>query len=688
MSKYKFLNTPDNFTGGKISRFYEQWQLITTDAWILNCVQGHAIETILHPVQHYMPKPIQFSNEETDLIDHEIRYMTQRHIIETVDPSDSPGDEFVSNIFFRHKKHGQIRVILNLKSFNKTVDYHHFKMETLHSAIQLVKANAWFGSIDLKEAFHSVKIIPSHRRFLRFYWKGKKYQFVCMPNGLASAPRVWTKLLKPVFSYLRKLGFANVAYIDDSFLQADGYGQCCQNIRETAYLMDSLGLTVHPSKSVLIPTQEITFVGFVINSILMTVRLTDEKALSLQQGCVSLLDQTRVTIRDLAQVIGKMVASEPGVLYAPLFYKGLEIEKNSFLQQHRGNFDAKVTLSEQSRNLIQWWIENIRSCCKPISPGNPDIILFTDSSNIGWGGVNQTNGTETNGQWTIEERENHINVLELKAALLSVQSLCSDVTNKHVRINLDSTVAISYISKMGGRKPTLNSLARELWLWCKERSIWVSASHIPGILNREADQLSRIHNLDMEWSLRTTVFDKLCRRYGGMVIDLFASKLNCKLPVYVSYSPDGQAYAVDAFTLDWSNFTLIYAFPPFSVLGHCLQKIRDDLAEVVLIAPIWTTQPWFPVLLSLIASQCYVLPRARDILYLPQRPDVKHPLEKMRLGVFRLSGNACRIKEYQKTLLKLSQPPGETLQRLNIGVISNSGCNFALHDKLIHLDLL
>ena len=109
------------------------------------------------------------------------------------------------------------------------------------------------------------------------------FEFTCMPNGLSPAPRMFTKLLKPVFSTLRKLGHANVVYIDDSLLQGATVENCSLNVNDTACLLDSLGFTVHPEKSVFKPSQSITFLGFILNSLSMTIRLTEEKASKIKQ---------------------------------------------------------------------------------------------------------------------------------------------------------------------------------------------------------------------------------------------------------------------------------------------------------------------------------------------------------------------------------------------------------------------
>ena len=101
------------------------------------------------------------------------------------------------------------------------------------------------------------------------------YQYTCLPTGLASAPRIFTKLLKPVFNALRQKGYLSSSYIDDCYLQGASYGECYDNAQETVMLLRELGFPIHKEKSVLKPSQVLTFLGFVLNSIIMTVQLTD-----------------------------------------------------------------------------------------------------------------------------------------------------------------------------------------------------------------------------------------------------------------------------------------------------------------------------------------------------------------------------------------------------------------------------
>ncbi|CAC5386379.1 unnamed protein product [Mytilus coruscus] len=117
---------------------------------------------------------------------------------------------------------------------------------------------------------------------------------------------------------------------------------------------------------------------------------------------------------------------------------------------------------------------------------------------------------KTEGFWSAEEREMHIIFLELKAAFLTLQSLAGNISQKHIRMNLDNTVAISYIENFRGKITNLHILAKEIWFWCLKHKLWISVAHIAGKLNIEADKLSRKLNDDMEWTLKT----ELCHRTG------------------------------------------------------------------------------------------------------------------------------------------------------------------------------
>ena len=124
------------------------------------------------------------------------------------------------------------------------------------------------------------------------------YKFICLPKGLACAPRVFTKLLKPLFATLRRLGHLCFGYIDDTYLQGDTSNECSRTVDATVDLFPKVGLITHLDKSVLIPTQKLVFLGFILDSLLMLVRLTPEKAKNV---CFKLISTQFPSLQEIAE---------------------------------------------------------------------------------------------------------------------------------------------------------------------------------------------------------------------------------------------------------------------------------------------------------------------------------------------------------------------------------------------------
>ena len=131
--------------------------------------------------------------------------------------------------------------------------------------------------LDLKDAYYSVPIRTENRKYLRFEHEGQLFEFVCLPNGLSSAPRIFTKLLKPSLGRLRDDGVLLVVYIDDIMLLADDPQTLVTYIHKAITLLISLGFTIHEGKSVFVPSQRVSFLGFVLDSIAMTVSTKPDK---------------------------------------------------------------------------------------------------------------------------------------------------------------------------------------------------------------------------------------------------------------------------------------------------------------------------------------------------------------------------------------------------------------------------
>lgn len=192
--------------GGRLKQFTSQWQYITSDIFILNSVKLKIKFDNGEPKQFMPPKERTFTLQEQEVIDKEIDKLLIKGVISKT--THCPG-EYISTIFIRPKKDGEYRLILNLKNLNERVEYQHFTMDTLQSAMT---PNCYMASVDLQDAYYSVPIHKEDQKYPRCCWKGRLFQFTCLPNGLACASRLFTKILKPVYATLRQKGHMNVGY--------------------------------------------------------------------------------------------------------------------------------------------------------------------------------------------------------------------------------------------------------------------------------------------------------------------------------------------------------------------------------------------------------------------------------------------------------------------------------------------
>ena len=468
-------------------------------------------------------------------------------------------------------------------------------------------------------------------------------------------------------------GHISSGYLDDSFLMGMSYNQCLRNVNETSKLFEDLGFQISEEKSITNPNQVIVHLGFILNSVDMTISLTKEKVDNIKLLSQNILDKSACTIKEAAQLIGTYVSCSVGVQYGPLYYKQLEIEKIDALKNSKGNFGAYMKFSQAAREDIKWWLENHEKFTKNILQPSPAVVLTTDASLEGWGAHRQ-NGECTGGRWLPYEQDQHINYLELKAAKLGLESLCNDVSNVHIHLQLDNVTAVAFINNMGGTHSlTCNEMAREIWLWCTQRNIWLSATHIPGVQNKTADRLSRKFTDRTEWQLDPCIFKKLVNLWGKPEIDLFASRNNYQFKPFVSWHADPEAVAIDAFCLNWES-KYVYLFPPFSMLAKAVQKIQEDQAQALLIAPLWRTQIWFPKIMHMLIRQPVLLPRNKFVLRLPHNRTLIHPLwQKLKLMACLLSGKDSRTKTFQRGLVKSFSHHGEQIQQSNTEFISISG---------------
>ena len=152
-------------------------------------------------------------------------------------------------------------MILNLKQLNTNV----IVSGSLNVTTNLISQNCFMPSVDLEDAYYSIPVAKPLRKFLRFHFDDQLYQYTCLPNGLSSCPRIFTKLLKSALTYLHKRGHVIAAYLHDIYIQGNTFDECTKALTDTIEVFTRLDFVFLPSK-------EIKMLGFILNSESMSVR--------------------------------------------------------------------------------------------------------------------------------------------------------------------------------------------------------------------------------------------------------------------------------------------------------------------------------------------------------------------------------------------------------------------------------
>ena len=109
--------------------------------------------------------------------------------------------------------------------------------------LNLISPGDFMVSLDLQDAYFNIPIFSLHCKYLHFIWKNQRYEFICLPFGYSLAPRVFTKVFKPIILYLRLHGLRIIIFLDDILLVASSKQECLdqlQFLRQLNLTWDSL----------------------------------------------------------------------------------------------------------------------------------------------------------------------------------------------------------------------------------------------------------------------------------------------------------------------------------------------------------------------------------------------------------------------------------------------------------------
>lgn len=627
-------------TAGNIQRYYSNWLNITSNKFVLRIIrEGYKLQFVHNFVlpKNVVSRPI--CNEKSSILQAQIDKLLISGAISIVSPDPT---QVLSRVFTVKKSNGDDRMIIDLSKINTQINKVKFKMETYEKIVDIISPNDYMASIDLCDAFLSIPIHAHSKKYLSFQFNDIRYQFNVLPFGLTSSPRIFSKILKAAIISLRSQGINILFYLDDIFICASDRDKLVSHVNTAVKLLSSLGFYPNFSKSNLSPTRQLTHLGFSWNTVDMTLSIPRGKHEKIV-SCANHLLSNRVTLRKLASFIGLANSFYPAFKSAPLHYRALQFNYAHYIKMNTP-WDVYIGLDAEARRDLLWW----STCTFPLPPSSlsapqSNVSLYTDASNLGWGGI-LSSGEHTSGLWSVNESAMHINALEMLSIFNCLKDFSHLIRGQTVKIFCDNFSTVSYLNKRGGtHSKELCSLALETWDLLLKLRIICTAHHISGSENNEADFLSRSSNNSHEYSLNQQFFNSILFNIPFLpVIDLFASSSNTKLTNFASWRYCRNALYIDSFSFGWPDN--IYLFPPISLLSKCVKKIIvDNVQNALLITPAWPGLVCLPTILSKLICNPIFIPYK----YLEGQLPTRHSFNLMGWVI---SCNPAKIENYQKQL--------------------------------------
>ncbi|MCP4366244.1 MAG: hypothetical protein GY800_13240, partial [Planctomycetes bacterium] len=425
-----------------------------------------------------------------------IQDLLDQNMIVEIDPTTAPKG-FYSRFFLVPKKgldelgRPRWRAVLDLSAFNKYIVIPKFRMETPEAIRAMLDLGDFATSIDVEDAYHHVKIHRRYRKYLRFMFQGRTFEFAVMVAGIAVAPWAFSRLLAAMRQYCHNRGIAIHQYLDDWLIRHLHPDILQEHTDFLVELSEHLGWVIHRTKSDLVPRQVFQFLGYIFDTVNMVVSPPANRWDKLQPLLDLFLSTDSQKAHTWQKLLGCLSALEKLVPLGMIRLRPLQYHFHSQWTASVDSPSVLVPVTDRVKTILHWW--NTKSNLTvgvPMRLDTPSKVVFTDASKLGWGA--HCDELSAQGEWDLQEAQLTINELELKAVHLALKQFLPALAGKSVLISTDNQSAVAYINKKGGtRSYPLCRLAEHLWYWAMQNNIQLKARHIPGVTNILADALSR-----------------------------------------------------------------------------------------------------------------------------------------------------------------------------------------------------
>jgi hypothetical protein len=489
---------------------------------------------------------------------------------------------------------GKQRLVLDLRAVNPVIHVPKFTFEDIKVASNFFTKGCYMCSFDLKAGYHHIDISPSFQQYLGLKWFDQCYVFASLPFGLASAGLVFTKVLKELVKIWRAEAIQIVLYLDDGIIIADSPQQAKLFAARIKSDLESAGFIINPEKSRWVPTQQLQWLGFKLDSANNKFEIPADKLFRLKTSIFkTLLGRKNCSARCLSKVVGKITSMFHA--FGSIVYIMTKSCQGWIADMSSWSFRAEIT--EACLIELRFWhlhVDNVRRLPLERPLTRFSRLIFSDASDSACGAfIKFHKGSEMIHHWNPEEKLRSSTWRELRAVDLFLAIHAKELSGLSVKWYTDNQ-AVPRVLYKGSMVGNLQELALSVFTNCILFDVDLSVDWVPRTANEAADELSKTPDPD-DWSVQNRIFCMLSSIYGPFTIDCFASNLTHKLPRFFSkYWCEG-TYGIDAFSYSWAGEFAWLVPPPYliaKVLSHC----KLCRARGILVAPKWLSAPFWPLL--------------------------------------------------------------------------------------------
>lgn len=385
-------------------------------------------------------------------------------------------------------------------SMNSYATYEKCRYTSIDEVCANIKPGSYCAKVDLSSAYRSVPISKDDYCATGLKWKFSgcdsfTYMYdskLCF--GSSKAPGIFQRITESVCRMLKRRGHKCVlVYLDDFIIIADTYKECVDAFKCLLDLLQNLGFCIN-WKKVVPPTQNIVFLGVLIDTLAGTLSIPDEKLDELKHELKLWLNRKWATKHQLQQVIGKLNWAAKLLRATRPFLRRL-IDLMCTLEKPHYRVRLISSVKEDLR-----WLQNACvmfngtvAIVKNQPLPEPCCTLYSDASSSG--GASFCDGDWFYANWDLdfpEYSDLHINMKELFTVVLAFRRWGHLWPNRHVTIFTDNKCTMFSLNKGSLRNSIGMGFIREIYHQLATDNITISAKFIGTKENTLADALSRL----------------------------------------------------------------------------------------------------------------------------------------------------------------------------------------------------